>query len=149
MKIRGRIIRILDNRTAIVNLGKEDGIDYNSVFHILGDPERVIDPFTGEALGDVAIVKSKLKSATVENKFTIATTRWTVNDSSLGLGGILSKERTVDHGELKVMSNDLEPWKAQTEIPVRVGDEVEVNVSESPVVAVAGKRTGLASATAE
>lgn len=125
-QIRGRIIRILDNRTVIINLGRREYIADNSIFSILGGPEAVIDPFTEEELGYVSVVKSKLKAAQVYERFTIATTRWTTINyqifASLGT-------KVVDEGELLVNSEDVQPWKAKSEIPVQVGDHVEVQVS--------------------
>lgn len=156
MKIRGRIIRIIDNRTAIINLGRAHGIDHNSVFSVLSDVEIVVDPQTDEKLGELVVVKSKLKAATIEERFTVATTRWTVMahvsdmssfDGTEDLADFV--EQVVDQGEMQITPDDVKPWRARKEEPVRVGDEVEVNVREKAVVSVAGKRTGLALATAE
>ncbi len=57
-KIKGKIIRILDKRTVMINLGIQDGIKNTSIFHILGKPEPVIDPFTEIELGIVNVSKS-------------------------------------------------------------------------------------------
>lgn len=139
-KIQGRIIRILDTRTAIINLGSTNGVKSSSVFHILGDPEAIIDPFSKEELGQIVVVKSKLKAEQVYEKFTIATTKWTIvtlkhlgssNYNILDIANHLGFQReveVVDHGEMKVRSEDIKPWKAKSETPVRVGDIVEVEV---------------------
>lgn len=125
-KIRGRIIRIIDTRTIIVNLGKKDGITDSSVFHILGEPEEIIDPLTEEILGSVLVVKSKLKASQVFENFSIATTRWTIFQFARLLNNSFTDE--VDYGELIVDQKELQPWKAQSETPVRVGDIVEVPI---------------------
>lgn len=135
--IKGKIVRILDKRTVIINLGTNDGIDDSTVFRILSEPESIIDPDTNEELGKVNVVKSKVKAKTVNEKFTIATTNWTrrtysfpvgdIFDSSNILGGS-TKYEDVDHGELNVDDNEIEPWKAKTEIPVKKGDVVEADI---------------------
>lgn len=129
--IKGKIVRILDKRTVIVNLGYRDGVTKKTVFRILAEPEDIIDPDSGEKLGSVNVVKSKLKAQTVNEKFTIATTRWTINTYkgvNVNLLGSITDTETVDYGELNVDEKEIEPWKAQTEIPVKKGDEVEADI---------------------
>ena len=63
--ISGKIIRIIDRRTVIINLGKNDGIKEDSVFSIMGSPEQISDPDTSEILGEVTIVKSRVKAKEV------------------------------------------------------------------------------------
>jgi len=132
-KIRGRIIRVIDNRTVIINLGGADGIGSSSEFSILGAPETIIDPLTGEELGEVSVVKGKVRASQVHEKFTIASTKWrVVNLQHVQALSQIFTTRDVDQGELLVEGGDLKPWKAQTEQPVRVGDEVEVEVAAQP-----------------
>lgn len=138
MEIQGQIIRIIDKTTVIVNLGKNHGITDSCIFSILGDPESIIDPFTKEELGLVTVVKAKVKAVQIHDKFTIASTRWTSTRSiietsfKVQLGSLVNTE-IVDQGELMVNQNDLQPWKAKSEIPVQVGDPVKVEVTTSPV----------------
>lgn len=134
--IKGRIIRITDNRTIIVNLGKNDGITTDNIFRIMAEPEPIIDPDTGEVLGSVEVVKAKLKASLVNDKFTIATTNWVDFNIALGafwnnpssiVTGVQHKE--VDEGELEVNRFDIEPWQATKDrTPVRVGDFVTTEV---------------------
>jgi len=133
--IKGKIIRILDRRTVIINLGARDGVDQSTVFRILAEPEKIIDPDTDEVLGSVNVVKSKLKAKTVNEKFTIASTNWVESRMNVGNLGVwnealsgLTEYETVDHGKLNVDEDEIEPWKAKSEIPVRKGDVVEANV---------------------
>lgn len=133
-KIRGNIIRILDNRTVIINLGRTHGISYGKVFSILSQAEAVVDPSTGEELGRVLVVKAKVSATEVYEKFTIASTRWSVTrrEGQLGLAELMGIQTEVfDQGELRVDSKEVQPWQGQSEIPVRLGDVVEVMVSES------------------
>lgn len=127
-KIRGRIIRILDDRTVIINLGRQHGVKDRSIFSILAEPEPVIDPFTNEELGRVTVVKAKLAASQVYDKFTIATTSWIESTLPTALRQALGMGKVLDEGELRVRPEDIQPWKAKSEIPVRVGDVVEVEV---------------------
>ena len=129
--IQGRIIRILDSNSVIINLGRRDGVTGDSIFKILAEPESVIDPETKEELGKVKVVKAKLKASLVEEKFTIAVTKWrnTVFNFSVGPAiGNLLKTEDVDQGDLLVRREDIEPWMAQTKIPVQLGDLIETAV---------------------
>lgn len=132
LKIKGKIIRILDKRTVIINLGREQGVTGSTIFHILGEPEPVIDPETQIELGRVTVTKSRVKASQVFDKFTIATTSWvdTVYVDSIlshisGLSSAKWENVKVDEGELTVKQDEVKPWKAKSQSPVKIGDEVE------------------------
>jgi len=137
--IKGKIIRIIDTRTVIINLGTLDGITVDSYFNILGEPEDIIDPFSMDVLGSVNIVKAKLKASQAYEKFTIASTNWishnlkVSNPFSLNLSEMIETTK-VDEGELKVDKSEIQPWKAKSEMPVKIGDtvtvEIEVNIAK-------------------
>jgi hypothetical protein len=133
-KIRGRIIRIIDSSTVVINLGKVHGITENSIFGILGEPEVVKDPLTGEELGSVTLVKGRVRAITISDKFTIASSKWKTTRSSLEnylfsnrLFGGETEIENIDE-ELRIKADDMKPWKATTEDFVRMGDEVEVTI---------------------
>ncbi|MGQ9627325.1 MAG: FlgT C-terminal domain-containing protein [Anaerolineae bacterium] len=125
-KVRGRIIRIPDDRTVIINLGRKHGVRDDNIFSILAEPEPVVDPFTGEELGRVSVVKAKVAASQVYDKFTIATTRWT--ERTWPPPELFGVEKVVDEGGLRVRKEDIQPWKAKSGAPVQVGDVVEVEV---------------------
>jgi hypothetical protein len=135
-KIRGKIIRIIDKRTLIINLGREDGISDENVFMIHGAPEEIIDPQTNKVLGVIKVVKARVKASQVFDNFTIATTKW----KEVTLGTIFnvnfddafgSKLKDRDEGDMKVRPEDIQPFKAKSEEPVLIGDVVEVEISDS------------------
>ena len=136
-KITGRIIRIVDHRTAIINLGSQDGINEDSIFHILGETESIIDPFSDEDLGTLRVVKSKLKAQQVYERFTVATTQWKINTLGEQLFVNIfaslkthNPEERVTQGELPINEEEIEPWKATAEEAVRIGDYVEVEIAD-------------------
>lgn len=133
--ISGKIIRILDKRTVIINLGKDDGVTSQSIFSIMGDAEEIIDPDTEEVLGKVTIVKTRVKAKEVAGKFTIATTKWasTRFKSIDTLFSAFSKNMETiekDEGDLSVDESEIQPWKAKSESPVKVGDIVQVKIEK-------------------
>ena len=135
--VQGRIIRIVDLSTVLVNLGRADGILPDTVFRILSESEEIIDPVTEEVLGNILVVKARLKSRQVYDRFTIASSRWTTKTSSLNLFPDLVQsfssayqEQTTSHGnDLNVDPTEIEEWAAYTERPVRVGDTVEAEIT--------------------
>lgn len=134
--IKGKIIRIIDKRTVIINLGKEHGVETDAVFSIMGDPEQIIDPDTKEILGEVKIVKSRVKAKEVAEKFTIASTKWVTTNAkvlSLFFSNIdkTIERREIDEGELLVDESEVQPWKAKSESPVKIGDTVQVEIHEN------------------
>lgn len=133
--ITGKIIRITDPETVVINLGSERGIQADSIFHVLGTPETIIDPFSHEELGSIVIVKAKLKAAEVLDKFTIATTKWVKFNLKDTLGwnaalvkalGMYETELVEQEGVLNL--EQIQPWKSVKEEPVSIGDTVEVRV---------------------
>ncbi len=97
------------------------------VFHILADPEDVVDPETNEVLGSVKVTKGRVRALQVSEKFTIATSSWTESVINPLANFISTYQQQVDE-TLKIERTRTEPWKGKSEIPVRVGDEVEVLV---------------------
>jgi len=133
--VRGRVIRILDRRTIIVNLGSNDGITLRSVFAVLGDPEPVVDPLTKEELGQVVVVKARVKAQQVYERFTICTTRWVeyTHYPDIAWESVFGLEsETIDEGELRVDAGQVRPWKGRSEAPVKVGDPVQAEVQALP-----------------
>ncbi len=125
IKIKGRIVRIINSTTVVINLGSEKGVDSESRFYVLGEAEDVIDPETGEVLGSVTVTKVVLKASQVFERFTIAVSKW--QEYGSGLTTFIT-EKVSRGSELKVEQNEIKPWLSKSEATVRVGDEVEVEV---------------------
>ncbi len=141
-RIHGRIVRITDPETVIINLGREHGIQDDSIFSVLGEQESVIDPVTGDVLGEVLMVKGKARASQVFDSFTIAKTKWTQTeyvvpsgtpDPLSGLFGhtnLFGEQKLVQKGNLQVNEAEIEPFKAQAEPTVQLGDTVQVIVAD-------------------
>jgi hypothetical protein len=133
--LQGKVIRILDERTIMINLGDKDGVTTENIFKIFGEPEEIIDPETQEVLGRLSVTKASVKATQVYERFTIASTRWVERTYapiiSTGSGfaeifGFSDEER--DEGKLNVDPSEVQPWKARSEELVRVGDVVFTEV---------------------
>lgn len=123
-ELRARVIRLVDKMTAIINVGASDGITPGTEFHILGDPEPIVDPLNSAVLGEVIVLKAKLVAAQIHEHFTIARTRAKATVTSRMLAAVQGFD--IEPTEMIVQEKDLKPWKAQSVTPVRVGDEVNV-----------------------
>lgn len=134
--VQGRIIRILDPETVIVNLGSKDGIRDSSIFSILGKPENVIDPVNDAVLGRVTLVKAKVKASRIYENFSIAVSRWGefhsrwVDQLARPFGVLTEGEwKQAGTGPLRVKPEDVKPWASQSEEKVAVGDSVEATIT--------------------
>ena len=129
--IRGRIIRILDGETVMINLGRTDGVKRGAVFSVLSEPEAVVDPNNRQQLGRVQLVKAKVRAAGVYGRFSIAVTKWVVPKTNLEqkkLLGMVIPGSPQD--EVLMDPKQIQPWRSASEIPIRLGDEVEVGVAD-------------------
>jgi len=85
--IKGKIVEIIDNRTAAINVGTDNGVKVGMVFQIFAKGGReVIDPDTGEKLGSLKFPKMKIKVTYVaSNKLSLAET---FEYEKINVGGI-------------------------------------------------------------
>jgi hypothetical protein len=79
--IEGKIAKIVDERTVIINRGAEAGVREGMKFAILAGGDAVADPDTGEALGTWEVVKDYVKAAHVQEKISVCTAARTTADS--------------------------------------------------------------------
>jgi len=134
-KIRGKIIRIVDATTVVINLGELQGITTDNIFSILSIAENIIDPFkNNEELGNIVITKAKVKAVQVSDKFTIASSKWNEYEFFGGAFNILktaNEPQVISKGgDLNIDESQVEPWKALSESPISLGDIVETTITE-------------------
>ncbi|MEJ7846532.1 MAG: hypothetical protein WKF92_00410 [Pyrinomonadaceae bacterium] len=134
-KIKGKILRIIDKTTLVINLGTNDKVEKGAIFYVLGEPEVIKDLDSDEVLGTVNVTKTSVKATQVFERFSLASSVWTETTypsdfSRMLFPSVLSGQMMNVGSELNVEESDLEPWRSRTELPVKVGDEVEVTISE-------------------
>ena len=71
MVLKGKIIKILDGKRVIINLGYKQGIKKEMKFFIYSEGEEIKDPDTNQVLGKREIVKHKIKVKHIQETFSI------------------------------------------------------------------------------
>lgn len=66
--INGKVIKIIDSKTIIINKGSNDGVIKGDRFLIYNIGEEIIDPDTKESLGKLEIVCGEGKATHVQEK---------------------------------------------------------------------------------
>ena len=59
MKYDGRVAKIVDNQTIVLNIGRRNGVVMSDKFVVFSLGEEVLDPETGESLGTLEDIKGK------------------------------------------------------------------------------------------
>lgn len=68
--IEGRIVRIVDERTLLANIGTEHSVAVGQEFVVVQPTEEVVDPQTNESLGVCELVKARVVAVHVQPKLT-------------------------------------------------------------------------------
>ena len=126
--IEGKIAKIVDERTVIINRGTEAGVREGMKFAILAGGDAVADPDTGEALGTWEVVKDYVKTTHVQEKISVCTVAQAVADSEQKTSKTLSSAMVdvsfdkSSGGKLNVRAADM---SGKPKVgPVTVGDSV-------------------------
>lgn len=73
-RIVGKVAKINSDRELIINRGHDAGVEPGEYFYIMGDPEEITDPDSGEPLGEVTPIKAVVRVREVGTRFCIART---------------------------------------------------------------------------
>ena len=68
--IEGRIVRIVDERTLIADIGTEQGVTVGQQFVVIQPMDAVVDPDTNETLGVWEMVKARLVAMHAQPRIT-------------------------------------------------------------------------------
>ena len=113
----GSVARVEDQYTLIINRGSEHGVKSGMDFAVMSERgARLIDPETGEVIGELPIEKLRVKVLDVHPKYS----RAEIFRTSGALGSLatsLSKRQEISH-EGPVGTTDL------PEVTVNIGDKV-------------------------
>ena len=69
--IEGKVARILDDQTLVLNIGRAQGVEQGMVFCIYTPVEDVTDPDTGESLGAWEAVKGYVQATHPQERLTV------------------------------------------------------------------------------
>jgi hypothetical protein len=70
--IEGKVAKIIDEYTVVINKGSDNGVEENMRFIIYEKGKEIIDPDSKESLGYFEYVKGKVKVDIVNEKYSIA-----------------------------------------------------------------------------
>jgi hypothetical protein len=122
--ITGRVIRIIDKKRVILNVGSAAGVRQGMSFGIYTPVEPIQDPVTGVDLGRYRRLKATVEVDEVEERFSVASPPTRYQPMQLNvLGG------QTTWPDLPVEAADIEPLVSGEK--VRVGDEVETADDEA------------------
>jgi len=123
-----KIIKIIDETTFILNVGRVDGVDENTKFRIIdSSPEPIIDPDTEETIGFLEASKGTIEADEVQEKMTVARTRLhtKMNKSPLlGAMNAFQPYETQYREELIVDETQITGGYDRSNNPIKIGDEV-------------------------
>lgn len=132
-RIVGKVAEVVSDREVILNRGSNHGVEAGDYFAIL-DPDTVgvTDPDTGEALGDIRVVKIVVQAVEVAPKLTLARTFRTqtvnIGGSGIGLAGIanaLASPEYVEQVETLILDRNAPRKIDPKDSVVRRGDPFE------------------------
>lgn len=83
MVLKGKIIKILDKKRIIVDIGFNQNIKKDMKFFIYDEGDEVRDPQTNEFIDRLEIVKHRLKVSHIQEKFSIMRSNEYVVPSSI------------------------------------------------------------------
>ena len=127
--LQGRVAGIVNARELTINLGKTDGDEKGMVFKVLAEsPLEIIDPETGDQLGEIDREKVRVKTSEVFERFSICRTYRTYTVGSIDISrsmiNALGGQRREVPETLKTEDSALPPPLSEEESYVKRGDRV-------------------------
>lgn len=120
------VVKIIDDKTIIINAGAKDNVKVGDEFEIYFDSESIIDPITKENLGSYTIIKDCVKVANVFDKISICK-GLTVPSPMLNTMTALSNLLTSECKSLNVDKTDISGYGNDTS-KIKVGDRVRKKI---------------------
>ena len=122
--IKGKILRITNEYTVVINVGKEEGVTVGTKFLIYANAGDLADPDTKKNLGVLEIPKGEVVVKLVQEKYSVAETEFESEKTSIGQILSLSLITTREsHKLLPVETKDIKPVPEEV-FKVREGDLV-------------------------
>lgn len=122
--LKGNIVRILDQYRVVINLGKKDGVSENMKFIIYELGEEIRDPIGRKSLGQLELVKGRIKIIHVQEKMSIGESdNYHTEEEISGFAMLMqSKKTTTQMTPLIVEGKPPSDFKS----PIKVGDTVRL-----------------------
>ena len=132
--IQGRVIRILDRRTVMLNVGEDHGVERGMRFGLYTPTEEVIDPETNETLGVYRTRKAVVEAQAVYPRFTVARPPSRTVRTQFGqqLGSLMSTYERVEE-ELDVAPGSIQPMPTGDQVAVGdVAQQLPTQTTQPP-----------------
>jgi hypothetical protein len=94
-EIEGKVAKIVDPYTIVINKGSEDGVEEDMRFVIYEQGDEIIDPETRGSLGKFEYVKAKVKVTYIHEKYSVAETYETYSQPPIMATAALAALQTV------------------------------------------------------
>lgn len=118
-----KVAKIIDERNIVLNCGDNDGISVGSKFKIFSEKcSLVVDPDTGEDLGNLRLIKAKVQAVTVYDKMCICQNLYNTMSTAVlaGLSSFQSAQLKVDPSQI---TGGLD---TESDEMIQIGDEAEL-----------------------
>jgi len=126
--IEGKVASVLNERELAINIGVEQGVKEGMKFKVLAEkPTEILDPETGEILGELDREKVRVRVLEVREKFSVCRTykkRYFQGGplyNMFGAGALAAEPREVVE-TLKAEDSSLPPPLSEEESYVKKGD---------------------------
>ena len=135
--INGKVAAIIDDATLVLNVGLEQGVREGMSFLVFDEHAEIVDPDTGENLGNWEMVKARLVATHIQERMCTVKAPVAPDDTALSSTRPLSSVM-VEHSMGKFGDRD-QSWKQMdvrgadvsgrpSHQPIAVGDRVRSNV---------------------
>ena len=122
--IKGKILRIIDEHTVVIDVGTEQGVRLGTRFVIYANAGELTDPDTKKKLGVLEIPKGEVTCKLVQEEYSVAETGLESKATPLAQILSFSLKTTIDvHESLEVETKEIEPLPEDI-FKVKVGDLV-------------------------
>jgi len=130
MAIEGKIARIVDDKTIVINKGAADGVKVGMIFSVVVPVDAVVDPDTGAKLGDWEAVKGRLRVTHAQERMSVCapaldTSGQFLLDPSVHTLSAEMVEVSMAQPKLQPLPIDKSQAAGMPRLsPIRVGDKV-------------------------
>ena len=128
MALYGKILRIFDETTLLVNIGVKDGVKRGDRLVVIEKMGEVKDPDSDESLGELELIKAELVATDVQEKISILKTEpGRTPSKSLPLSARMVQDSVRADGtqyRMSVAPGEMSGIPAPS--PVKVGDIVRL-----------------------
>jgi hypothetical protein len=124
--IKGKIIKIINSYTVLVNVGYFQGVKKDMKFIIYSEGEEIIDPDTKESLGKIENVKARVAPLHIQENFSIMET---YEKEFGGLRNLIYDPEYAKKQKPLPLPKDMDNLNISTDKYVKIGDLVRQDLS--------------------